>query len=860
MGIVGGSNFVVVGLPEGDIDTLRRWLESRPTLGILLPGGLSPACSLGAIDGQPASVVEAALAVPLPRPGARVVLGSVSLASVLSAASFEHRAQPSGKAGASRLASVVRSLKRGEHPCEQLRGVDPTSMSDGDPALVHAMLCRVAHCDRLPMRFRVASLAEYVRFGEFTGMERQLFATRRWLERSVATLREGRVGEQTLQRTNNQGGAQGEKLRDDEGSVLAVVPRARARPMSIVRIKPGLLRDQVAADASLYGAWERVRDNARSRGTWSRELARFEARLGAELGRLGAALRDGSWQPGKARHVRLDKPSGGTRHLHVPTVGDRVVERAISRVVSRHVDEFLSPWSFAFRPGRGVSDAVREVAVLRDEGGTHVARFDLADCFDSVDHRRLRSALARFLDDQWLLEVTDQILARELPGLPSGQPLTGIAQGSPLSPLLCNLVLDDLDRGMVSAGFPAVRYADDLALVGRCAVEAREGLRVATTICEHLGFTINPAKSVVVGFVELVEYLGQRVGPDTPPSDPGSDEQPPSKRSLYLTPRAANVHLHRGQVRAVARDRSEILSVPVSGVGQIVCLGPTGLSAGLRSHALRHGVDVVFLSRSGGWLGRLDGDRDLDPALRRAQYRLLDRSDEMVAIARRLVVGKLANQRALLLRYSRRSSAAVACDAAARLEELGLAAQLSASREEAMGYEGVAAKSYYRALAALFPAEARFRTRKFRPPPDPGNATLSFAYVLLTAEVRGAIALAGLDPAVGLLHGNARGRASLALDLMEEFRPLIVDTVALTLFRRRRLKAEHFRAQGDATWLTAAGQRLVVDAYETRMLSRFGSRRSRARITYRDGVREQARHLAAVIQGRDEHYEPITWR
>ena len=853
------TRYVATILPDREPEELRVWIAGRPTLGIDLPEKLASSCSLGSVVSRDGDLIDSLLGRPLPARGSRIVLGRIDLATLLGAACLEHRALPSAKSAPARLASLRRSLKRGPHPCRVLLGVDPTSLRDSDIALLQAILCRISHNGQLPLRYRLDAICSYVRTGTFTGIESQRRHTRLWLEHTYRSFSTSRTpGPQSIN-ASTPARAAATSLDEPQGGSSPAVGRRRSREC-LVRTKPDVIRREVAADATLYGAWERVRDNARSRGTWSQELARFEARLGAEIARLSRALVEGTWRPGKARHITLDKPGGGVRHLHVPSAGDRVVERAISRVVSRLVDEHLSPWSFAFRPGRGVYDAVHELAALRDEGGTHVARFDLADCFDSVGHRELRGALRRYLDDPWLLAIVDAILARELPGLPIDEPLVGIAQGSPLSPLLCNLVLDDLDRGLFSSGYPAVRYADDLALVGACPVDAQEGLRTATALSEHLGFRIRPEKTSVVGFDDVVEFLGQRVGPDTPPSDPGVDEEPPAKRSLYLTARTANVHLHKGQVRAKGRDGSQLLSVPVSGVGRIVCLGPTGVAAGLRSYALHHGVEVVFLSRSGSWLGRYDGDHDADPKLRRRQYRLIDDPERALPIVRAIVAGKIANQRSLIMRYSRRSSSATTSEVVVALDRLLRKVPSAETRDVAMGFEGAAAKQYYRALAAMLPEEAGFSTRVFRPPTDPGNACLSFLYTLLFGESRAACAIAGLDPSVGLLHGLEKGRASLALDLIEEFRPLIVDTMTLSLFRRGRLLSRHFRRQGKAVLLNSEGRRIVLDAYESRMLNRFRSPRSETRITYRDGMREQARLLAGTIRGSEPRYQPITWR
>lgn len=627
------------------------------------------------------------------------------------------------------------------------------------------------------------------------------------------------------------------------------------------RVDAGQLRADITADANLYGAWERVRDNAKERSNWSKALASFEKDLGANLARLAAELRDGSWKPSVPAHVTMPKPDGRIRHLHIPPVADRVVERAVSQVLSVLVDPHLSPWSFAFRPGRGVRDAVRELAVRRDDGATHVARFDIVDCFGSLDHRRLHDALCRYVDDEWLIDLVDRMVARDLPGLPRHERLVGIAQGSPLSPLLANLLLEDFDQALYDSGFAPLRYADDVAVATGGEQQARNALLVAADRAGDLGLRINPAKTAVASFDEVVEFLGERIGPDRPLADDGQEAPPPAKRTLYLTARCTHVHLRKGQVRAMTRDADELVSVPLSGLARIVAMGPVSISAGLRSYAFEHDLEVLFLSRNGAWLGRYDGGCEVEPQLRRRQYLLLDDPDEMVRIGCRMAAGKIANQRALLLRYARRHDGATDAEAIQALASHGNDVTLATSRSQVMGYEGVATKRYHEALRGLFPPEAGFRRRTKRPPRDPANAALSFGYTLLTGEAHAACASVGLDPQVGVLHASGRNRAALAFDLVEEFRPLIVDSITLAAFRRGRLPKGCFRkgAHG-AVLLNDRGRRVFIDLYETRMLSRYRSALSGVRHSYRAGIREQAHHLAEVIAGRTPVYRPVAWR
>lgn len=793
-----------------------QWLSARPSLGIGLPSTLAGRCALGNFPLVADDLLTSIEALPVPERGSRLVLAVADLPSLTAAAALDLR--QAGIPISEQLTRIAVAFRRSLHPCRTLAGPDHSAFAEDDAALVLTALCRTIDIPGTPLRYRVDVCREYLATQDFTGRRTAVRRLRRWLERRApASLRHPA---------------------DDTAMV-----------------------SRITSDANLYGAWERVRDNARATEHRNREVDRFEASLSQNLRRIGTALRAGRWRPAPPRRVTVPKPDGSERQLHIPPVGDRVVERAIANVLAEMVDQRLSPWSFAFRPGRGVQDAVRALVTVRDEGATHVARFDIADAFGSIDHGQLMIAFDRFVDDEWARELVALIVARDLPGLDRSQRLVGIAQGSPLSPLLCNLILDELDDGLLRAGLPAVRYADDLALPATGAAEAKEALRIAEDLCDGLGFAINDAKTSVDAFADVVEFLGQPISASSPPSDPGLDDAPPRRRTLYLTSRTANVHLRQGQVRSVARDGSLVASLPVSGVGRLVVVGPMNVSAGLRSHALLHDIDVVFLSRTGSWLGRYDSGRSGDVLCRVAQYRLCDDEPRRLTLSRGFVRGKVANQRALLQRYVRRRGAAALARTIDDLEQSLVAIDAAESRSALMGCEGNAARTYLEAFAQLLPDGAGFNGRNRRPPKDPVNATLSFGYTLLTGEAHAACATAGLDAAVGILHDLKGSRPSLALDLVEEFRPMIVDSAVLSLFRLGRLEQAHFRSgDGKAVLLNDAGRRILIDAYETRMLTRVHSTTRGQRVTYRDMMRDQAVALRNIItEGRSE-YVAVGWR
>jgi CRISPR-associated protein Cas1 len=209
-------------------------------------------------------------------------------------------------------------------------------------------------------------------------------------------------------------------------------------------------------------------------------------------------------------------------------------------------------------------------------------------------------------------------------------------------------------------------------------------------------------------------------------------------------------------------------------------------------------VAVSFLTEHGKFLARVQGPVNGNVLLRREQYRRSDEEAGSAAIARAIVQAKVANCRTVLLRAARERDGSAELEAASgRLARTLQMLETPESLELIRGLEGDAAHTYFSAFDHLITASKEdffFRERSRRPPLDNVNALLSFLYTLLAHDVAGALEAVGLDPAVGFLHRDRPGRAGLALDLMEELRPVLADRLALSLINRRQILANGFKA------------------------------------------------------------------
>ena len=293
--------------------------------------------------------------------------------------------------------------------------------------------------------------------------------------------------------------------------------------------------------------------------------------------------------------------------------------------------------------------------------------------------------------------------------------------------------------------------------------------------------------------------------------------------TLYVTTPDTYLRLDNDTLR-VEVNRETRLRVPLHHLSAVVCFGHINLSAPLMHLLADRGIALVLLDDNGRFKARLEGAVSGNVLLRQAQFQRVADPAFTLDMARASVAGKLKNTRQVLQRGAREAKAEDEANALARLAD-NLAASLHAlpgedSLDGVRGIEGEAARRYFSGLNLLVRADQRAafamdgRTR--RPPRDRLNALLSFLYAMWMNDCRSALEAAGLDPQVGFLHALRPGRASLALDLMEEFRPW-ADRLALTLINRGQLKAHDFvLREGGAVALQPDARKAVVVAYQER--------------------------------------------
>jgi CRISPR-associated protein Cas1 len=341
---------------------------------------------------------------------------------------------------------------------------------------------------------------------------------------------------------------------------------------------------------------------------------------------------------------------------------------------------------------------------------------------------------------------------------------------------------------------------------------------------------------------------------------PGRDDALP----LYVQSAGAKVGRSGAELVVETRDGDK-RRLRIADTSHVALFGAVQISTQAVQELCERGIPIAYLS-SGGWFyGMTRGMDHKNVELRRQQFRVAADEQRALQIAKRVVVVKIKNSRTLI----RRNADEAPARALARLKELAVTAEDAPSLESLLGVEGTAARVYFEAFGALLKppggsddglATFDFDGRNRRPPRDPVNALLSFGYALLAKDLTIALQAVGFDPYLGFYHQPRYGRPALALDLMEEFRPLVADSVVLSAVNTGAVHRHDFLRRGGAVALTPAGRTKFLRAYERRMDEEIAHPVFGYRISYRRTLEVQIRLLARYLSGEIDAYPPFATR
>lgn len=335
--------------------------------------------------------------------------------------------------------------------------------------------------------------------------------------------------------------------------------------------------------------------------------------------------------------------------------------------------------------------------------------------------------------------------------------------------------------------------------------------------------------------------------------------------TMYITTPDSYAFLRNDNI-CIEVGGEERASVPASQVDSIVFIGKNTVSTGLMAFCGTHDITLSFIGMRGEFCGRVCGPVCGNVLLRKRQYESLNDEIFVSTTVRNILYGKIRNGKDVLMRYARTASrpdnAEVLYQAAEKLA--GMAKMLSETEEVDVmrGIEGAAANAYFSVFDTILGGKNGFAfgTRSKRPPRNEVNAVLSFVYTLLTHDCVSALETVGLDPAAGYLHTLRPGRASFALDLIEELRAPLCDRFVIGLLHKGQLTKKDFNIEGEAVWLSEKGRRTVLSAWRERKREEITHPFFKEKIPIGLIPYTQAMLFARVLRGDLDLYPPFVWR
>ena len=482
----------------------------------------------------------------------------------------------------------------------------------------------------------------------------------------------------------------------------------------------------------------------------------------------------------------------------------------------------------------------------------------VADDYDHGNHHLARATI-RVADPGLVTRAGLSALGLPDTDAPIIDELARASAPNPIAIVVADAALLELDRYATGRGLRYSRVGTALMLSAPSERRLADAIDTVAAAAIGAGARLTDVTTQYIDEEKALASIG--IDPwATRPSDEPTDK---ADRILYVGRDGARVHVKAGRVLVDAPGSLPATSVPKNSVTRIVLSGNVGLSAGARSWAMRSGVDVVCLSRRGSYQGTLIGaNRGAHASRLLAQVALTGDHEQCVRLAASLIGAKIRGQIHVLTRIARRDEAVHVADTTAHMHAWRRSLAGARTLDEIMGIEGACSNAYFDALSACVPADVTFDGRSRRPPRDLPNAALSYGYAILLSECVGALHAAGLEPSLGIAHAPTDKRPSLALDLMEQFRPLLVDQTVMALLRTRKLRPEHgvVEAEAGGVWLGGDGKKILVNAYEAACQRSVTGALPGYSGSWRRHIAHSAQMLARAIAEPDYQWSGVAWR
>lgn len=654
----------------------------------------------------------------------------------------------------------------------------------------------------------------------------------------------------------------------------------------------------ILTDSILHDAWHKVRRNNGASGGDNITIASFQIGAGQRINALRNALVNGRYRPGPLRSIAIPKKNGGTRVLNIPCVGDRVLQTAVNAILTPILDKEFSPLSFGYRPGRGVGNAISAISRFRKQGFRYTLEGDIARCFDEIPHSLLINKLSTHCDELKIIDLIELWLESYNPnGI-------GIPQGSPISPLLCNLHLDAIDETMEAQGIKFVRFADDFVALTKSRETAESGLVALTKVLREHGLEINPEKTAIREYDQTLGFLGhvftrsmvwksEFYDDSEPLLNEDAIDATPTEEEIAKYEAEINGETEIGELRLSAKQplyvlekgallyarnftfyvRSEEFDKEVprfqihgSRISRIE-IGP-GAKADWSALELCVAMNIE-MALANGWgqaLGIFAPLGNRRAKRMKAQVKFLADDSKRLSLAAKIAENRIANMATRLMKMNLKPKIEAIKGQVAIMRRISRRVRHEESLENIMGREGQASAIYWQNFKLFFDKDWKFDGRRRDPPPDPINAVIGYLAALLERDVKVALDRTGLLTNFGILHADHDYATPLVFDLMEAFRANLIEALAARMIGIRAISprmfiVENFTDENGKRFkickIEREAKKKIINSYEDWVKRTIEDPINGMKITWRDLIEKEAQNLAKFFDGESDDFTPF---
>lgn len=669
-------------------------------------------------------------------------------------------------------------------------------------------------------------------------------------------------------------------------------------------VKPAKTYSQLILEKeNLLTAFRHIKNNSEFAGVDGITPDIYEENLEENLNKLiGDVVRD-KYKPDNLTGIIVPKSESKIRALAIPSVRDRIFQRATVQIIGETIDNLLEDSSYVYRKGLSRAGAAFAIDKARRSGFNYVLEVDIQSFFDNVDWEILFKKIDILFGDDPISKILKDWISCDV--LFEGITIKrnkGLPQGAVISPILANLYLDEFDEELQNE-FKLVRYADDFVILCKSKEQAENALEKVKVVLQNLRLDIHPSKTRITTFEEGFQYLGylfvnslildkksdeqinndfvklelkpenlpksswitlidfekiksihkNKVQEITPLTKDEIQELLLDKYPLYIT-KDINLHLDVDGVEVIYKeDAREIRKkYPLKDLSSIVFIGTNKISMPAVFKLNKLNIPVYFC-KSTGELRLSIPLSNPDYTLWANQLELTNDQNFVFQFAKEIVRAKINNHKVIARRISEKNESRDFFNSLLRK------VNSVNSLEELRGIEGSSAAYFYNILNDNLSDEWKFEKRRKRPPTDPVNAMLSFGYSIIYNHISTAIQIEGLNPQIGFFHRPSNRYFPLASDIQEEFRH-IIDSLIHYIIKRNMVTRDVFVIDENNYYpclMTKDFRRKFIGLVEERLKIEFSPPNFSRKISYKDFIFFQVKNLKTSILKKEMRYKPL---